>query len=458
MSTVLLPPTPIRIPPPSGVSSLPIVELDRCDVETDHKQVRLRKGSKRRAAADCSFGTFCDSLSIDAWAFFHAAKKTELTTSFTAPFVDHRALCFAEEYKDLFTWNAPNLRRVDRSVFSLEDFAESGLAGRFGEAIAYLVMVKQGYVYWDRLAVLWERAASHSGMTHPEMVKSAKVLSSMIGRARPDLEPDFAFENIQGDVALMEAKGSFVHPTNDNPATKGDLRQALKQLGAWSGMVTPTPSKSFAIGTYFRDASDASGDPSLITFVDPPGETVAEMHPVDLPPDWIRRGNYGSWLIGMGYSESGNALRWARESPRQERNVLTTILNGQRYAFTISGVRLKPSSKLRFGWPWLVYFPIFDELFVDDHLRHPQILRDIGIAAFQVIGIESSTLRLIEESLDDPHAESLIQHETEQGQDSSIAPGRTSDGFTGSVFPDGTLLGEISPEQLAEAQMETYRV
>ena len=39
------------------------------------------------------------------------------------------------------------------------------------------------------------------------------------------------------------------------------------ELGAWSGMISPTPGKSFAIGTYFRDASDSTGDPSLIAFV-----------------------------------------------------------------------------------------------------------------------------------------------------------------------------------------------
>ena len=208
-------------------------------VETDYTRIRFRKGSKKRAAADCSFGDFVGSLEFIAWEFFHAAKKTELTSSFTTQLIDRRALGFAEECDGLFVWNTANFRREDRTVFGLEDFADSGLAGRCGEAVAYLTMVKKwGYLFWDRIATLWECAAAHSGMTHPEMVKWARVISSKLS-SRPDLEPDFAFENDTPEVALMEAKGSFVHPVHDNPTTKDDLRHGLKQLGAWSGMVAP---------------------------------------------------------------------------------------------------------------------------------------------------------------------------------------------------------------------------
>src|SRR5262245_36834632 len=98
-------PSPLLIRPPTGRSILPIIELDRA------KMTRLRKGSKKRKQAHCSFGNYTDRLPIDAWPFFHAAKKTELTTSFTTASIDRRALCFAAEYEDLFVWNTANLRK-----------------------------------------------------------------------------------------------------------------------------------------------------------------------------------------------------------------------------------------------------------------------------------------------------------------------------------------------------------
>ena len=164
----------------------------------DRKPIRIRRGSTKRSKSDCSFGKFSEHLSIDAWQFFHAAKKTELTTTFTTSQVDRRALLFAAEHSEFFVWNTGNLRRVDRSVFSLEDFAEGGLAGRFGEAVAYLTMVKWGYVYWDRIATLWERAVAKSGMTHPERVKRAKAIASKLGVARPDWNPISLLKRLPG--------------------------------------------------------------------------------------------------------------------------------------------------------------------------------------------------------------------------------------------------------------------
>jgi len=438
-----------------GTSSLPIVELDRSDVEKDRKQIRLRRGSNKRAAEDCSFGKFQDHIAIEAWPFFHAAKKTELTTTFTTPQMDKRSLYFASEHSELFVWNTGNLRRVDRSVFSLEDFAEAGLAGRFGEAVAYLTMVKWGYVYWDRIAVLWERAVAKSGMTHPEQIKNAKAIASKLAVARPDLEPDFAFEKADSDVALMEAKGSFVHPVNDNPSTKDDLRHALKQLNAWSGLVTPTPSKSFAIGTYFRDSSDSTGDPSLIAFVDPPATPSALPEPVELPRDWIRRGNYGAWLVGMGFTESGNALRRGIEVGLPGRQIPVVDVGGRSFAATIEGVVLKRNRRSRGPLPllWLDPWYLFEELHF--HPIPARFLRDIGVAAVRVIGAELSTLRQIEDAALNPASNSLLRRDA---QISDISQQAISDGFSGSIFPDGTLVGQIDPEVFMDARMEEFRL
>lgn len=450
MSLVLPRPAPILISAPDGRSTLPIVELPRSAVQSRQRQIRFRRGSRQRESADCSFGKFSDHLDFDAWSLFHAAKKTELTTTFTTSMADYRALTFAGEYDGLFVWNTDNFRRVERSVFALEDFSETGLAGRFGEAIAYLAMVKWDYVYWDRIAVLWERAAAVSGMTHPERVRWAHVISERLDARRPHLEPDFAFEKANGEVALMEAKGSFVHPINDNPSTKADLRHGLKQLAAWTGMVAPAPSKSFAVGTYFRDVSDNAGDPSLIAFVDPPGSKTRSGPRVAFSPDWIRRGNYGAWLIGMGFANGGNALRSGRAVSLSDRLLRVVKIAGRDFALVAQGVRMKEIGKSLVPMPW------FDPWSFD------------GIAAIQVLGIESDTLDLIEEAARNPTSHALLrrnanatlaQSESGDAPRPSVGFARSSTpGFSGSIMPDGTLMGEIDPEMFARAGVESFRL
>lgn len=454
MSATLIVPPPMLISPPIGKATLPIVELDRKAVETDRKQIRLRRGSTKRAAADCSFGKFKEQLDIEAWPFFHAAKKTELTRSFTTNLVDQRALSFSDEQSNFLVWNNGNLRRVDRSVFDLEDFSGGGLAGRFGEAIAYLTMVKWGYVYWDRIAVLWERAADHSGMTQPEMVRHAQVISAKVAAGQPALQPDFAFEKSTAEVALMEAKGSFVHPVNDNPTTKDDLRHALKQLAAWSTMITPTPAKSLAIGTYFRDESDSTGDPSLLTFVDPPGERDSKVTPVEFPNDWIRRGNYGAWLIGMGLIESGDALRRGIGIDRHEQRLSVVTLGGRDFAITIEGLVVKRNQPPDMPFPmrWIGHWLSFARLWRHDPLG---FMRDLGVTSMRVTGIDLSTLRLIEEAVANSNSNSLMQRDH---GDMALAQSRTIEGFVGSILPDGSLLGEVVPELLYDSRMESFRL
>jgi hypothetical protein len=456
MSTGLVLPTPILVSAPTGHSQLPIVELNRKAVKSPRKQIRLKRGSRKRNAADCSFGNFTANLAIDAWRFFHAAKKTELTRTFTTAQVDRRALAFGHEHADFLIWNTPNLRRVDRSVFELEDFSGAGLAGRFGEAIAYLTMVQWGYVYWDRIAVLWERAATHSGMNHSERVRHAQVIAGKIAGGKPRLAPDFAFEKPNSDVALMEAKGSFVHPVNDNPTTKDDLRHALEQLAAWSGMITPTPAKSFAIGTYFRDESDATGDPSLITFVDPPGKRDAKVSPVELPSDWIRRGNYGAWIIGMGFPESGDALRRGSLIEREEQQVAIVTIAGREFAITFDGVVLKGNRRTRgpFPMPWIDPWFLVEEI-IHQFPPGARFLRDIGVTGVRVSGIDRDTLKLIEEAVLNPKGSSLMRRDDQRD---AIAQFEGGDGFAGSILPDGTLYGQIDPEMLTDARLDSFRL
>jgi hypothetical protein len=338
------------------------------------------------------------------------------------------------------------------------DFSERSLAGRFGEAIAYLTMLKWGYIYWDRIAVLWERAAAHSRMTHPERVRRAQVIAKKISKGRPDLEPDFAFEKASGDVALMESKGSFVHPIKDTLTTKQDLKHALEQLQCWGTMISPTPAKSYAIGTYFRDQSDVTGDPSLIAYVDPPGESDKSALPVRLPEDWIRRGNYGAWLVGMGFAESGNSLRRGDAMELPERLLPTVVLGSRRFVVRVEGVTLK--RKRSYLSPFML--PWVDLWFADDDMRFQlprAVLRQFGVAGIRVTGIESDTLRLIEKAVRLPDSQALMLKGDTRGtfvSNEQLIP--DAEGISGSVFPDGTLYAQIDPELLLDAETEAFQL
>jgi|GEM_PF-5939957 len=138
MTHLILPSSPIIFQIPTGTSQLPLVEIEKAKVTTPHRSVRIRAGSRRRENEDCSYGAFdAQQLPFSSWQFFHAAKKTELTSTFTMQMADRRAFAFALEHENTFIWNTTNFRKRDSSVFSLEDFGETYLAGRVGEAIAY---------------------------------------------------------------------------------------------------------------------------------------------------------------------------------------------------------------------------------------------------------------------------------------------------------------------------------
>lgn len=387
---------------------------------TARARLRFRSGSAARAQHASSFGDYSDSLTFSAWNFFHAAKKTELASSFTKSFADRRAQGFAFEHADTFIWDTDNFRKVDSDIFQLEDFASSGLAGRVGEAMAYLTMMKWGYVYWDRLASVWSRAARQKKITHSQQLHAAKLLAA-VGMKSPSTEPDFVFEKANRTVALVEAKGSFVNPRMDNPTTKADMRKALIQLGGWSKLIAPKPSAVFGIGTYLREESDVGSDDSLIAFVDPPGEVGADLEPVDLPKDLIRRANYGVWLVGMGLGNAGRALMEMREKPAEQVSLPATSIDGMDIAFA------------PMAWS-----------FSDETLHFPPSplwWHEFGYRPHRMVamGLRVEVLRLLEKAIRMPSAPVLMDIEGEP------LPMRGRDYW--SVMPDGSFLGRIREDK-----------
>lgn len=430
---------------PQGVSCLPLVQLDKATVRAKHKSVLLPKA--QRSTADCSYGAFGqEQLQFTAWEMFHAAKKTELTRTFTQRRAEELGLLMAHEHHDRFVWDTKNFRCADGSGLWLEDFSGTGLAGRIGEAIAYLTMVKWGYVYWDRVATVWLRAAQTSQIQHSEMVKMARYTGLLNGGAF-DLQPDFVFEKQDGTTSLMEAKGSFVAPLNDRPDVKGPLKRGLEQLDAWASLILPPPSSSIAIGTFIREEGDSSRDPSLILHVDPPPSNRPDVRPVAIPPDQIRRGNYGVWLAGMGYRQSGSALIARRETRTTRLSMPVATINGRKFALSIQGWR----ANRRRGEPWLWW--LF-ELMHMPWRQQVEIARNIGIGGVYAVGLETSILRAVGRAIAKPHASILT--ESDFTPQVFNADGQREGGFFGSVMPDGSLMGVISRELIGGMQMEEF--
>lgn len=443
--TQLTIPAPLTLTEPQGASSLPLVELDKTTVRTTRKSVLLPKA--QRAAADCSYGAFGPELRFTAWEMFHAAKKTELTRTFTQRRAEELGLLMAHEHHDRFVWDTKNFRCADGSGLWLEDFSQTGLAGRIGEAMGYLTMVKLwGYVYWDRVATVWLRAAHKIQIQHHEMVKAAKYTGLLNGGAF-DLQPDFVFEKQDGTTSLMEAKGSFVSPENDRPDVKSPLKHGLEQLDAWASLIAPAPSSSIAIGTLLRQESDPCSDPSMILHVDPPPPSRPDIAPVEIPRDQIRRGNYGVWLAEMGFRQTGRALIERRETRTAAVSMPVATINGRKFALSIQGWRVDQRRfRYRPWWPFeLLHLP----------WRHQiEFLRELGVDGVYAVGLETSTLRLLERGIASPSTS--IVNEQEPVSQVVEGGGQREGGFYGSIMPDGSLMGVVAGRSLEGIEVEKF--
>ncbi len=309
------------------------------------------------------------------------------------------------------------------------------MAGRVGEALAYLTMTKMwGYVYWDRIASVWMRAAHKATIQHKEMVRIAKMVGNLNGQSF-SLQPDFVFETSDNRVALMEAKGSFVTPGNIRPNAKGPLKHGLDQTAIWAPLIKPTASKCIAINSLLREESDSCGDPSVILHVDPPPERNSDIEPVEIHPESIRRGNYGAWLMGMGFRRSGFALAYHREFRNYHVELPVVTIQGQEFALSIQGLRLDAN--------WFGHLPMLPFDFWPLQRKYSSsFLREVGVTGVYALGLEVRTLRTVCASLVNPDSESIMDLPAiniDMWND-----GRTTSGFYGSIFPDGSLMGIVS--------------
>jgi len=349
----------------------------------------------------------------------HALKKAECAREPNPAMLAVGAAGFLLEHVHLFSWRGEELRLSAGMADYYADFSRTSLAGRVGQAMALLFLEDRGYTYASRLSAEIKR---QNGQNVAQSIVKAKAKRKA---ATPPRAPDFIVENGKGERALAEAKGAFVTP-KETCDIKGSLKDALDQLDGWDQHLTPQPLKNFAIGTFLREADDFSDETSLLAFVDPePGEPE---HPIEIPPDAIRRANYASWLALMGFDDVAERLR-SKDGRSRTRTVPVLKLGSHSYVVKVASIR-----------PW---FPQGGDpelwQYIDDW-RHWFFDPSAGLS-LEIVGLDLRAVRGFGPMLDQSAVGGVMSLEPNNRREipREVDGGR----FYGSVFSDGSLLGEL---------------
>ena len=293
------------------------------------------------------------------------------------------------------------------------DFSRTSLSGRIGQGMALLFLEERGYSYVGPFSTI------------------IKQYRKVKGRKR---YPDFVVENKNHwkERAVAETKGKFVSPCSPSNI-KGTLRDALEQLDGWSQCFSPPLHKSFAIGAFLREIGDSHRESSLTAFVEmAPGRLRTSsgkpLGSVEFPRDAIRRANYASWLSLMGFDDAARRLRERKGKP-ERRSVPLLTLGGRRYTVAITAIR--PS-----------YRHHADDL---GFLRLVQEKPD-GIS-IELAGLDLDVVCALKNALQEPESSQALMEI--QPEERPLIPDESGSGeFHGSVFSDGSLIGEIGISDL----------
>jgi hypothetical protein len=268
-----------------GSSSIELFEWNRQDV------MKKRLPNK---PAWASLANQSGSLPLTGMRLAHAVVKADflIARNYVLPSVG-----FLLQMDQIIDFgSSANLRLLRGASSILNDVSQTSLTGRVGQGLSLLFAESRGYDF-----------VGHLG-------SDASVLAHLaaLGRRRA---ADFMFEDSTGDRMILESKATFSLQTNECSSVKTVLRQALKeQVDPWMGVVTPSPSKGFAVYSCLRETDNVT--PSALVFVDPPGQKGSIQ--VELPSDWVRRQNYAAWLRVMGLRDAAVRLRSASEFSKIE--------------------------------------------------------------------------------------------------------------------------------------------
>jgi hypothetical protein len=414
-----------------GQSRLPVFEVPKSALK---KRARINNVCTNTLAnaVNSYLGTTSTTLSIGQVSLLHAAAKVELSRAFTITEVFRRTLCYGFLLEDIFDWGQRPLSLQSGATASRKDSARTAMAGHLGEATTLLLMDSMDFPFWDHLPTLWTR--QRGIVDHSEQVNWPAPITRP---SQLSQEPDFIVEKWnRGSFALVESKGHMVTP-GARPDYKQPLNDALKQLANWPTYLPATIQASYAVSTYYQESLNGAIDPSLIAFTDPPPEGDRDNDlSIDIPDDAVRRGNYGAWLIGMGFENAGLRLRSYTSTDASNYELAIFSLNGEDYAVHFNRFFCPCLPRHPFDYPWLDMKHYWDLA---------RFWAESIWGGFPVVGIKVSTLRLIEQALKQgSDRESLLDVAPER-QRAEIAP--TVDGdasqFAGSVLKDGTMFGFI---------------
>lgn len=361
-------------------------------------------------------------LSVNSWQLAHAVKKADCARwPLVAPH-PVSAAGFLLEHAQLLDWSSKDLRlRFGMSDY-YADFARTSIAGRIAQGMALLFLEDIGYLYVGH----FDYVRTCLGIGNSKNEKNGKK----------EKTPDFVVENAAGERALAESKGGFARGKRLN--IKGDLKSALEQLSSGTELITPQPSKSFAVGTYLREVSKCSQKTSEIAYTDPPPEEPQD--PVEIPRDAVRRANYASWLSLMGLDSAAWRL-WTMSGEPESRTVATVAVGERQYAVTVTSVTPQYGSDLVDGVDWQ---------HVWDWLDFPIGLRADSVV-LELVGLDVEVIKGLEPAVRDrSKLDVLMEIEPFDRRELPLAVGGGT--FYGSVLSDRSLLGEIrySRKQMPE--------
>lgn len=205
-----------------------------------------------------------------------------------------------------------NLRLVNGSPATLNDFTRTSLSGRLGQGLSILFSHSKGYQFAGHLA------SDPAVQAH---------LSS--GSATTAKAADFLFEKTCGARMILESKASFSQFENDPSKIKSTLKAALtKQVDYWMDKIAPVATDGYAVYSCLREEGDPT--PSALIFVDPPSRPGSD--PIKIPKDWVRRQNYSAWLRVMGFEVAAENLRHGIRERTVKTEFLVVNAEGREFA------------------------------------------------------------------------------------------------------------------------------
>lgn len=359
------------------------------------------------------------TMSFNLWRLAHAVKKSEILKFSPNDDYSLQTLGLVLEWSSLFNWNSNDFTLKDGARKYYADFSATGFTGRLAQGMAVLLMEDSGKHYVGRFETLWQ---SRKNQNHKEAPKKS---------------PDFIFDDGNNNWILVESKGALLD-AKKNFNCKSRLMKGLDQLEGWSAAITPAPQKSYVIGTFIRETNGGQKR-SQIVYVDPPSEPNKGL--VELSHDAVRLANYAQWMKLLGYPLVSRSLMSLEKSTNTYKVPTVSIL-GRRYLLDIIAILSKQkttkSKKLN--------------EFFGNKLNSSSDAHAFSGVRIMITGLDYSVVKAISYfSTNSGDSSEIMNLKLDPiVTDRGLSDSRIEGIFYGSIFGDGSLLGEIRLTKMEE--------